>query len=56
VTEKPSSGNFNTIGCWTDGMNARALTGGSATDQAMTVDKCVALAQGYKYAGLEYGV
>ncbi len=56
VTEKPSAGTFNTIGCWTDSVSARALTGGSSSDQAMTLEMCVGLAQGYQYAGLEYGV
>jgi hypothetical protein len=32
----------------------RALTGGSATDPDMTVEKCVALAAGFQYAGVEF--
>lgn len=54
--ELPSSGTFNSIGCWTDSMSARTLTGGTSTASDMTVQKCVALAVGYKYAGVEYGV
>jgi hypothetical protein len=54
--ELPSAGTFNSIGCWTDSINARTLTGGSSTANDMTVEKCVTLAAGFKYAGVEYGV
>ncbi|KAG4436972.1 hypothetical protein IFR05_007542 [Cadophora sp. M221] len=55
-SETPVVGTFLSIGCWTDGVNARALTGGSSTAADMTVEKCTALAKSFKYAGVEYGV
>ncbi|KAH7323511.1 hypothetical protein BKA65DRAFT_540182 [Rhexocercosporidium sp. MPI-PUGE-AT-0058] len=55
-SETPVVGTFLSIGCWIDGVNARALTGGSSTAADMTVEKCTALAKGFKYAGVEYGV
>jgi hypothetical protein len=53
-SEEPFVGTFNSLGCWTDSTEARALTGGSSTSADMTVEKCVALAKGFKYAGVEY--
>ncbi|KAK6523447.1 hypothetical protein TWF281_001429 [Arthrobotrys megalospora] len=53
-TIKESAGTFNNIGCYTDSSSKRVLNGGSWTDGAMTVEKCVDKAQGFKYAGVEY--
>lgn len=53
---KPRSGSFTFLGCYTDSINARVLTAGSVTAANMTVDECVRLARGFKYAGLEYSV
>lgn len=53
-SEEPSVGTFNSLGCWTDSIKARALTGGSSASADMTVEMCVALAKGFKYAGVEY--
>ncbi|KAH6690268.1 hypothetical protein BKA61DRAFT_715740 [Leptodontidium sp. MPI-SDFR-AT-0119] len=55
-SETPVVGTFVSMGCWTDGVNARALTGRSSTAADMTAEKCIALAKGAKYAGVEYGV
>ncbi|KAK4446244.1 hypothetical protein QBC34DRAFT_411784 [Podospora aff. communis PSN243] len=53
-TVKPSAGGFVSRGCRTDSPNARALTGGSAEAADMTVERCVQLAQGFRYAGVEF--
>ncbi|KAK6500404.1 hypothetical protein TWF481_010748 [Arthrobotrys musiformis] len=53
-TVKESVGTFSNIGCYTDSSSKRVLNGGSWVDGAMTVEKCVAKAQGFKYAGVEY--
>ncbi|KAH7362816.1 peptidase S8/S53 domain-containing protein [Plectosphaerella cucumerina] len=53
-TVKPTSGPFISIGCYTDRWDARTLTAGSANEPGMTVDRCMQLAQGYRYAGVEY--
>lgn len=54
--EKGSVGTFNSLGCWTDGWEARALNEGSATANDMTVEKCMNMAQEFKYAGVEWGM
>lgn len=53
ATVVPSVGNWEARGCYADSTTARSLTGGSTTDSAMTVSKCVGLAKGWKYAGVE---
>jgi hypothetical protein len=53
-SEVLSVGTFDLLGCWVDITATRALTGGSATDPDMTVEKCVALAAGFQYAGVEF--
>lgn len=54
AAEKPSAGIFRSRGCYTDSIDARALTGGSTQAGDMTVEKCVEFARGNRYAGLEY--
>lgn len=45
------------LGCYTDGLNARALSTNIYFDSAMTVEKCLAYCkhQGSLTAGVEYG-
>jgi len=52
----PSVGNYQSLGCYTEGMNERALAGAGTAAADMTVQSCVAycLAAGFKYAGIEY--
>ncbi|KAG7111780.1 Homoserine kinase like protein [Verticillium longisporum] len=57
-TSKPvavqKSGSYELVGCWNRPPNARALSI-SYTDDLMTVEKCLAKAAGYAYAGVEFG-
>ncbi|KAI1374021.1 hypothetical protein F4677DRAFT_461856 [Hypoxylon crocopeplum] len=55
ATEKPSVGSFSSMGCYTDSSSARGLTAGSSKSSSMTVEQCVQLAAGHKYAAIEYG-
>jgi len=52
----PSVGNYQSLGCYTEGVNERALAGAGTAAADMTVQSCVAycLAAGFKYAGIEY--
>ncbi|PWW75224.1 WSC-domain-containing protein [Tuber magnatum] len=52
----PSVGNYQSLGCYTEGVNERALAGPGTAAADMTVQSCVAycLAGGFKYAGIEY--
>ena len=55
-SETFSRASWASLGCWTDADGAaHALGGGSSTASDMTVSKCVALARGFRYAGLEQG-
>ncbi|KAG7138088.1 WSC domain-containing protein like [Verticillium longisporum] len=58
TTSKPvavqKSGSYELVGCWNRPPNARALNV-SYTDDLMTVEKCLAKAAGYAYAGVEFG-
>jgi hypothetical protein len=54
-SEKLFAGAFNSIGCYTDSTTARTLAEGNAVAADMSVEKCVAFAQGFKYAGVELG-
>ncbi|KAL1839879.1 hypothetical protein VTK73DRAFT_3893 [Phialemonium thermophilum] len=51
----PSVGSFRLDGCFLDDPVIRALQNGSSTSSDMTVEKCVSLADGWRYAGLEHG-
>ncbi|KAH8655081.1 WSC domain-containing protein [Tricladium varicosporioides] len=55
-TSTPSSASLYVAnGCRTEGTNGRALASASYFDDAMTVEKCEAICEGYTYFGLEYG-
>jgi len=47
---------YNSVGCWTDNVQDRALTGRRSYDGAMTVQQCGLNCVGYSYFGLEYAV
>lgn len=52
-----STGNWNSLGCYTDAQNGRALAGATFTDtKNMTVELCTAYCQskGFSFAGVEY--
>ncbi|EPS45732.1 hypothetical protein H072_196 [Dactylellina haptotyla CBS 200.50] len=51
---QPNIGSFISQGCYTDSVDARALEHSSNDASGMTIQKCVQLAAGFKYAGLEY--
>lgn len=55
-TIRPSVGNFEHIGCWSDDPTARTLSGGSLLAQDMTIDKCVSLGSEFQYVGLQNGM
>ncbi|KIM24144.1 hypothetical protein M408DRAFT_331913 [Serendipita vermifera MAFF 305830] len=52
----PSTGDWTLKGCYTDEVNARAISVRQYVDGAMTVEKCTAkcLSLGYSLSGLEY--
>ncbi|KAF3244464.1 hypothetical protein TWF192_007758 [Orbilia oligospora] len=50
----PDTGSFVSQGCYTDSIDARALEHSSNDATGMTIQKCIGLATGFKYAGLEY--
>ncbi|KAK6526085.1 hypothetical protein TWF281_011123 [Arthrobotrys megalospora] len=49
----PNTGAFTSEGCYTDSTESRGLDH-STTDSAMTIQKCLQLAAGFKYAGVQY--
>lgn len=53
----PAVGDYKYPRCLFDSPGARVLVNGSTQDDAMTVEKCVALAYagGWRYAGVEFG-
>ncbi len=56
-TVVPSVGSFQSRGCFLDSVAARVLVDGTSVDHSpsgMTVEKCTALAAGWRYAGLEF--
>ncbi|KAH6695984.1 hypothetical protein BKA61DRAFT_254266 [Leptodontidium sp. MPI-SDFR-AT-0119] len=54
-TVLPSSGNWQSSGCYVDSSNPRLLQKGSSTDGALTVAKCIAKAGYVRYIAVEYG-
>jgi hypothetical protein len=49
-------GAYNSIGCWTDSVSARALGGKvPALGANNTVEGCAAACTGYNFFGVEYG-
>ena len=51
-----SAGNYNYIGCYSEGSGTRALTGltPKAPADGFTIELCEAACQGYTYFGMEY--
>jgi hypothetical protein len=48
-------GNWQSLGCHFDSLALRTLQGGTYQDWAgMTVEKCLELAYGYLFAGVEF--
>ncbi|KAF3159169.1 hypothetical protein TWF225_007562 [Orbilia oligospora] len=58
--QKPSLtaayGVWKSIGCYTDSVNARALSNVVTDNTGMSVARCAGIAAGRKYMGVEYGV
>jgi hypothetical protein len=52
--EVASFGTFVSRGCHSDSMSARALSNSYTNYDTMTVELCLKLAAGSKYAGVEY--
>lgn len=54
--ELPSSGEYTSLGCYTEGTNGRALVGGATAAGNMTVGMCVGYCRGIgmAVAGVEY--
>jgi len=52
----PTIPGYTYVGCYTDSVGARTLTGNFFGDNAMTVEDCATFCQGYTYFGTEYGV
>ncbi len=50
----PTVDGFFYKSCWTDDVNLRSLTGDEYMADAMTVEACATLCQGYHYFGVEY--
>lgn len=52
----PSAGAYRSLGCYTEGIRGRALSGASMTNDTMTVEGCVDFCskKNMAYAGLEY--
>lgn len=46
---------FSYLGCRTDSVQARVLTGKATAYDTMTVQTCQADCAGFTYAGIEYG-
>jgi hypothetical protein len=48
-------GNYVSLGCYSEAINQRALTGNATFNDSMTVEICYNWCSGYTYFGLEYG-
>ncbi|KAH7131126.1 hypothetical protein EDB81DRAFT_605748, partial [Dactylonectria macrodidyma] len=55
ATVLPSVESFQSPSCYIDGSSPVVLTNGSSTRDDMTVEDCIELADGWRYAGLENG-
>lgn len=51
----PSAGLYNYMGCYTEGMNTRALGDASYPSDSNSIAQCAASCSAYKYFGAEYG-
>ncbi|KAL5594741.1 hypothetical protein BROUX41_001655 [Berkeleyomyces rouxiae] len=47
-------GNWNLVGCWTEGDGVRALSSAATASSDMTNSMCAGFCQGYKFFGTEY--
>ena len=54
-THRNNVGGYQLVSCWAEGNGARALSGDSFADDAMTLDKCKDHCSSYVYWGTEYG-
>ncbi|KUJ19463.1 WSC-domain-containing protein [Mollisia scopiformis] len=53
---KPTVGAYTRMGCYTEGTNARALTGAAIYDyKGMTLESCAGNCTAFQYWGVEYG-
>ena len=52
---KPQVGGYNFVGCWTEGVGTRALTGAAFAYDGMTLETCMVNCTGFAYWGTEYG-
>ncbi|PNY25393.1 fungistatic metabolite [Tolypocladium capitatum] len=55
LIHKPSVAPYTLVGCWAEGIGARALEQKATTSPDMTNDACGAFCKDYKYFGTEYG-
>ncbi|KAK4117256.1 WSC-domain-containing protein [Canariomyces notabilis] len=55
VQSPATVGEFQYVGCFTDDLDERSLTGKITYDSAMTLEACAAACDGYSYFGVEYG-
>jgi hypothetical protein len=53
-TNVPAVAGFAYQSCWADNVAGRVLTGKELRGDDMTVEKCAAFCQGFRYFGLEY--
>lgn len=54
-SHRPTVSPYVLVGCQTEGINARALSGASyASGTEMTLDACAEFCEGYRYFGTEY--
>lgn len=54
-THKPTVGGYVFVGCWTEGTDARAISGAAFAYDDMTLESCMANCTGFDYWGTEYG-
>ncbi|TAQ83468.1 hypothetical protein B7494_g8209 [Chlorociboria aeruginascens] len=50
----PSASGYNYLGCYTEGVNTRALSGGLYANDSMTIQMCAVSCSAYTYFGAEY--
>ncbi|QUC18830.1 uncharacterized protein UV8b_03071 [Ustilaginoidea virens] len=55
-THRATVGGYKYVSCWSEGVGARALSGGVGfANDTMTLEKCAAYCSAYTYWGTEYG-
>lgn len=52
---KPTVAEFTFVGCITEGVGVRALSGDTYSDDDMTLESCASFCSGFNYFGTEYG-